>query len=226
MKHIDKVFGDQLRGHSVDVPEGLWDRLEGSMDEKPTRGVIWYWMAGLCMLLISTSTYLYVVNYETAIVDESLATHMTKDQISITANKRQKVKTTNDNNQDVSTITEQYYVKEQPKAEPVANLESNTRRASSINRNRNIHTIAPLPSEKTSINTQGKPANLTITKSYISDAGSVITQEELNTEENAPKYDVLINASSEAVHAGTLLRIIQPPAEITLPAFVKPLKKK
>ena len=235
MKHIDKVFRDKLYNQKATVPEGMWEKIAPALEENSGRSILWFWFAGLLALIIGGLAYLLLANNQDADSSSSplafeipmqenqtsvppsqtlaFSDHLTnasldepdKDKINKTIDESPKLKKNNSAQQKKNTIVP---VK---KTIEVATAEDQ---------------IAIVNKKVNTDNLYAKPANLIITKSYISDHGSIIEKSDLskNTNNSAPSYNVFIN--SEGLNAGALLRIIEPLENIPLPAFSSGLKKK
>lgn len=231
MKHIDKVFKDKLYHQTAEVPANMWDKIAPAIEEKSGRGLLWFWLAGIATLLIGGLAYYYLTNNTdtntapTGPLAENittLAAHSKTPQEKIAANTNQlQVTATNETlekeiiaeaviNPTVSVKTKPAAIKAVVKTSPI------------VSKNTKVSEKVTSPEMK-----YGKPANLVITKSYISKEGSFIEKSNLSNRETDTEagYNVFIN-NSEGLNAGALMRIVEPLENIPLPAFEKVLKKK
>ncbi len=247
MKHIDKVFRDKLYNHEAQVPDGMWEKIAPALEEKSGRPLLWFWFAGILTLALGGLAYFMFANYQTTTTP--LATEITtpKEKNSISAPQTinledsKIVEVINDDlNKSISKAVSKTNSKENK-----TKKSSSTKKTSSVSQATNTQsaTLKSQASTSTKIdkaddqntnlvfeetintdNLYGKPANLVVTKSYISENGSIIKQSNLSSDKNEPSYNVFIN--SEGLNAGALLRIVEPLENIPLPAFTKQVKKK
>jgi len=250
MKHIDKVFKDKLYNQKAQVPDGMWEKIAPALEEKSGRSLLWFWFAGIVTLAIGGLAYLMYANYQnnpsTTPLAEEISIPEEKTTISVpqamviedsnnsTSNSDIKVDSPTEN-ESKKTISKKNITKKpvqqvktkaisqtsKSKSSPIVSKPSSSTKVE-IKKDQNTNLVF----EET-INTDnlyGKPANLVVTKSYISENGSIIKQSNLSSDKKEPSYNVFIN--SEGLNAGALLRIVEPLENIPLPAFTKQVKKK
>lgn len=236
MKHIDKVFRDKLYNQKATVPDGMWDKIAPALEEKSGRSILWFWFAGILTLLIGGISYLLLSNY--------LATNSSGYPLAIES-PAQETQTSNPISQalitEELTKAETYQQLESQKSHKVSSIGDSQKPKTTKSTQQKTSTKAPVKqvepnnfsetnnNAKVIANTDnqyGKPANLVITKSYVSDNGSIIEKSNHSNDSNksGPSYNVFIN--SEGLNAGALLRIVEPLENIPLPAFTTGLKKK
>ncbi len=238
MKHIDKVFKDKLYNHKTPVPDGMWDKIAPAIEDKPGRSILWFWFAGVIAVLLAGLGYLLFANGGLGANVTPLALDSTNstseiiavEDISSIPTATQLPKTEKEISKTVELIdaeSEKLKVSnttEQPKYTPSS---ANTKVSKpSVKLNEKIEVVSAKSDNRTNTdNLYGKPANLVITKSYVSEKGSVIEQSNtINQMSETPSYNVFIN--SEGMNAGALMRVIEPLENIPLPAFTSPVKKK
>ena len=229
MKHIDKVFREKLYHQKATVPDGMWDKIAPALEEKSGRSILWFWFAGIMTLIIGGIAYLLFTNYQannssSAPLAAERPIQETQSSIAIsqtlaltnpsTFDQTESDKTNND-----ETIVESLKLKKKITKAPVKKAFT-----TSTEKESNINSKTTVREKVNTDNLYGKPANLVITKSYISDNGSIIEKSDLSKGSGTePSYNVFIN--SEGLNAGALLRIIEPLEKIPLP-FSTILKKK
>ena len=234
MKHIDKVFREKLYNQKATVPEGMWEKIAPALEENSGRSILWFWFAGILTLILGGLAYLLITNNQDANSSNSPLAFETPVQEIQTSTPASHILAYSDN---LNKSSEQESNKNQ--IDELINVSPKLKKNNSAQQKKmtaapvktKIETITVdnnvLVNEK--VNTDdlySKPANLIITKSYISDNGSIIEKSDLSrdTENAAPSYNVFIN--SEGLNAGALLRIIEPLDNIPLPAFSTFVKKK
>jgi len=241
MKHIDKVFKDQLQNHEMNVPEGMWEKIAPAIEKDSGRGVLWFWLAGILAVALagalyfamnsSSSTSQMVDNQQpdenqTNVVENTLAIQQETSN-PIEENDIENVMTVNTvettvastNHQKRSSVTHSNPKTIEETKKPVAKTVQKTSVATLVN--------STVENTDSDVSFQGKPANIVITKSFISDNGAMIEKSNLNTNgttTTSPKYNVFIN--SEGLGAGALMRIVDPVESIQLPYLKNTLKKK
>ncbi len=202
MKQIDKLFRDKLSNHEVNVPEHLWNKIEPHVSKEVKRGLFWYWISGIAFLLIAGYLLLSNNKNEISPVTTTTTTLVSADILV-----------------DDDAIIEL--------SDNIITTETNSGQAkknSSPNITSQNSKLSKITSRSEEMKMgQGKPANLKITKTYIENDKSVISQMSSNNELN---YNVVLINTEGKVNAKTLMRIIEPVQEIVLPAFNKNLKKK
>ena len=238
MKHIDKVFRDKLYNQKATVPDGMWDKIAPALEEKSGRSVLWFWFAGILALLIGGIAYLLLTDSQEAQSTTSpLAIEQSIEEKQSETNITQPLALAQQNNAIEPVIKQKQITKSVAKSnvststKEVKTTSSTTQATANKNNSSAITTStkATTTQKAESVNTDnlyGKPANLVITKSYLSDNGAFIEKSDLtkDTEKKQPSYNVFIN--SEGLNAGTLLRIVEPLENLPLPAFNFQLKKK
>ncbi len=243
MKHIDKVFRDKLYNQKATVPDGMWDKIAPALEEKSGRSILWFWFAGISTLLIGGIAYLLLSNYQDAnssssaplAIDVPMQESKPLAEISQTmAFADEASKKISDNQPVIQKAKKVKTIIDSPKPKKNKSTQKKTVTKSQskklISNNNLINTNNDVAVSSTEIintdNLNAKPANLVITKSYISDNGSIIKKSDSSTgnDKSEPSYNVFIN--SEGLNAGALLRIIEPLENIPLPAFSSGLKKK
>lgn len=240
MKHIDKVFREKLYHQKAPVPDGMWDKIAPAIEDNSGRSILWFWFGGVLALLLAGLGYVLFTNSgsvtSTPLALEAnksnsldlVATHSNLEPVDTELSATPKTKkevlpivnTTNTPPKKTNTnkATEEKATKAKTSSVKVSNTKVDRKPSKAIT------TVAARNTNTD--NLYGKPANLVITKSYISEKGSFIEQSNTSNEnsETAPSYNVFIN--SEGLNAGALLRVVEPLENIPLPAFTKTLKKK
>jgi len=247
MKHIDKLFKEQLYDHEVAVPDGMWEKIAPIAEEETGRAILWFWFAGLLALLLGgLGIYkAYKASQPDPIDPNALVYEETPQQNNTASLHYTSERVDNEINsaaQSTAKITtNQVFENPQPMRSESSLIEtsktkdsgekakaSKTKKLAS-KQAKNIDPVEPISNTVENIgNVTGVPANLVITKSYINEEGSIIKQSNLKdgSKNNNPVYDVIINSEAKDLNAGALLRIIEPLENIPLPAFQKTLKKK
>ena len=240
MKHIDKVFKEKLYNQKAAVPDGMWEKIAPALEEKSGRSILWFWFAGILTLIIAGIAYLLFTNYQDANSSDSTLAMETPLQEIQTSNPISETLVLSGDLKDPSTTDQLRSNKTQIDKTTVESpkLKKNNSAQQKINTKVIVKKTLATTSTDSNINNTtsnsevntdnlyGKPANLVITKSYLSDNGSIIEKSDLSkdTKNAEPSYNVFIN--SEGLNAGALLRIIEPLENIPLPAFSIDLKKK
>ncbi|MFT4535372.1 MAG: hypothetical protein ACJA1A_001917 [Saprospiraceae bacterium] len=235
MKHIDKVFRDKLYNQKTTVPDGMWEKIAPALEENSGRSILWFWFAGILTLIIGGLAYLFLTNNHDANSSTSpLAYEMPTKEIQIpapaphTLSYSDNLTNSSTNESDKNKIDKTIAVSPKLKKNNSAQQKNST-----IAHTKTTIESASVEDKTVKVNNKvntddlyAKPANLVITKSYISNNGSIIEKSNLSkdTKSSAPIYNVFIN--SEGLNAGALLRIIEPLENIPLPAFSTVLKKK
>ncbi len=233
MKHIDKVFRDKLYNQKATVPDGMWEKIAPALEKKSARSILWFWFAGIMTLIIGVLAYLLFTNYQAAKSNNIPLASETQIHETQTPLSFSQTLALSDNLITASTVDqpESNDNVESPKLKKNISLQNKTVTKSSIRKTFTASTFKE-PNVNTSVseglnidNQHNKPASLVITKSYISDDGSIIEKSDLvkGTKNSETTYNVFIN--SEGLNAGALLRIIEPLENIPLP-FSAVLKKK
>lgn len=232
MKHIDKVFKDKLFHRTAEVPDDMWDKIAPAIEENSGRALIWFWMAGILALLLGGMTYLYFTNSDSSLV---LPGPLAENVSTETTNSNTPTEKIDLIAEPVSVLdNSEKLVEKAPKKGKPTTTKVTTRKVSSKKpmETKTTEISESLGSIDSNVSNNqstpeikyGKPANLVITKSYISDKGSIIEKSKIGSTESEIEYNVFIN--SEGLNAGTLMRIVEPLENIPLPAFQKPVKKK
>lgn len=242
MKHIDKVFRDKFYNQKATVPDDMWDKIAPALEEKSGRSFLWFWFVGIMALTVGGIAYLLFTNYQAANPSNAPLAAETPNQDNQTSNSIPHALALLDVSinssatyQTISTKTENdELIVESPKLKKnissqrkvISNTPQKKSFATSTDKPFNINSTLIVKEGLNTDNLYGKPANLVITKSYISDNGSIIEKSDLSNGagNSEPSYNVFIN--SEGLNAGALLRIIEPLENIPLPAFSIILKKK
>lgn len=241
MKHIDKVFRDKLYNQKAPVPDGMWEKIAPALEEKSGRSILWFWFAGILTLLIGGISYLLLSNYldtnssgyplvtenptQEAQPSTPISQALITEELTIAESDLQ---LESKNTQEIKTITDS----PKPKRNNSTQQQSSTKTTvKQVIESNNLGKTKPNSASASILDTNtdnlyGKPANLVITKSYVSDKGSIIEKSNLSNDsaKSEPSYNVFIN--SEGLNAGALLRIVEPLENIPLPAFSQNLKKK
>ena len=237
MKHIDKVFKEKLYNQKSPVPDDMWDRIAPALEDNSGRSILWFWFGGILALLLAGLGYVLFANADSnndASTPLALATDKTDaidskythEEIAPIVNAKSITTTTKEdvleNTEIISIPVKKPTTHKTPKSISSQTKETDTK--GNIQSTK-THTVVSVENTNTD-NLYGKPANLVITKSYISEKGSFIEQSNTTSENTAatPSYNVFIN--SEGLNAGALLRVVEPLENIPLPAFTKSLKKK
>ncbi|MFT6334787.1 MAG: hypothetical protein ACI86M_001440 [Saprospiraceae bacterium] len=234
MKHIDKVFRDKLYNQKKTVPDGMWDKIVPALEEKSGRSMLWFWFVGIMTLIIGGLAYLLINNNQ---VDNTstapLAMELPIQKIQTSTPLSQTLALSDDLTK--TSIVEQIKSNKTKNRNTIVDSQKPLKNRSAQQKLITKTHIAATSVVKLNTNSTvsnntdnlyGKPANLVITKSYLSDNGSIIEKSNPSkgTEISQPSYNVFI--SSEGLNAGALLRIIEPLENIPLPAFSTDLKKK
>ena len=242
MKHIDKVFREKLYNQKTTVPDGMWEKIAPALEEKSGRSILWFWFAGISTLLIGGIAYLLLSNYqnttsssaplaietpiqETQALAPTSQTMAFADESTKTISPKQPII---EKSQKVNSIVDTPKPKKAKSTQQKTFAKAPAKKmilTDNLNKPNNDLSVSSTEIVNTD-NLYAKPANLVITKSYLSDNGSIIKKSDLSTgtDKSEPSYNVFIN--SEGLNAGALLRIIEPLENIPLPAFSTGLKKK
>lgn len=239
MKHIDKLFKENLYHHEVEVPEGMWEKIAPIAEEESGRAILWFWFAGLLTLAIGGYGIYKMITAETNTDNpgtlayqhetqptEILASNMLLTESNSTDTDAALAKALKEVNAEIEK-EDHSHVLEANINLPKRNKEKATSKL--MTKTAEVATSSEIGNTVESIeNTIGVPADMVITKSYINKEGSVIKQSSLADESGSdgPVYDVIMNSETKDFKAGALLRIIEPLEDIPLPAFQKGLKKK
>ena len=239
MKHVDKLFKERLYNHEVVVPEGMWEKIAPIAEEESGRALIWFWLAGILALAIggygiykmATSAESTPQDPGTLVYDDTpqTPTIQLEDQLaSLTTNLPENQDALNSSKSTGNSYAEMNEDMSSDNAN--SSLNNRVKSAQKIKtQKQKVKPQEPISNTVENIpNAVGIPANLVITKSYMSKEGSVIRQSNLtdNSGIEDPVYDVIINSEAKELNAGALLRIIEPLENIPLPGFQKTLKKK
>jgi|GEM_PF-5896613 len=217
MKHIDQVFKDKLFNHASEVPEGMWEKIAPAIEKEPNRGLLWLAKGPLAEASTTKVQSLEHSADNTAPI-ETLAITMGENTKETTPAKK-------------TPIKKQVSSKSTPSIEQVV---ASTTQVEVIQNEKEVRPIEPTStssigssvSHSDQLMKYGKPANLVITKSYLSSEGAIIEKSDLSkdNEISDPVYNVFIN--SEGLNAGAMMRIVEPLEKMPLPAFSTDLKKK
>jgi len=187
MKQIDKAFKTKLYNYEVEVPEGMWEQIMPEVKDDKGRVILWLWLAGLLALLIGGALYYFAnsakQNYE---LSRPLA----------------QVEPIESNSSQLITSTVEHTLEESLTTNPTEQRNIDTKNDEIVKKQttqkRNTKTSTSRVKPQVSIETvepiQRKQAhNFVITKSFISDEGTIVKTTEVPAENNTPSYDVLIN---------------------------------
>lgn len=240
MKHIDRVFKEKLANQEASVPEGLWEKIAPEIQEKSRRGLLWFWIVGIIALMMISG----ILWYTTDSTNNTTATTQPLSQaieqgVSTSENTSTAISSvTNTENKDLMQ-SEEHSTKVEDSQTSTSNttasvattLETSINKTNTTTANQQVKTYANTnqaanieASLEDDIMKYAKPANLVITKSVISDSGSIIKKSNFNdTQGKTPAYNVFIN--SNGLGAGAT-RLVEPLGGLPLPAFENGLKKK
>lgn len=252
MKHIDKLFKEKLYNHEVNVPEGMWEKIQPNVEDESGRALLWFWFAGILAILLAGFLF-YQLNSNSATGplaenQEVIQEERNETPSILVSNELKTEQPSADaiqtpvkeaHNQSISEKTVKPVVMNTAEKVTVEkNLQgsSSTPTASKAEQTQNQTTSSlevvassenvEIKSTRETFEVNPKPANILITKSYINEEGSIIKQFS-NDLDNGPSYDVIINSEANDMNAAALMRIIPPIEKISLPAFENnSLKKK
>lgn len=238
MKHIDKLFKDNLYNHEAPVPEGMWEKIAPIAEEEKGRAILWFWFAGILALTLGGFGIYKLLNSNTTIDPSTLVLESDTQTQSNEVLAIESMSIPSIENQEEA---EELDIDSKMNTESITSTPSPSTQKKAINTKKSAKPIVKkvkshTPSTSSNIsntienieNVQGVPANLVITKSYINKEGSIIKQtnsSDIIGNDNTV-YDVIINSEAKDVNASALLRIVEPLENIPLPLLNKELKKK